>query len=224
MRAGATPRAFTLGDRMPCYAIDGLVPVVDPTAYVHPTAVLIGDVIVGPGCYVGPLASLRGDFGRIVMGVGANLQDTCVVHGFPQTDTVIEADGHVGHGAVLHGCTVGRGALIGMNAVVMDEAHIGEQAFVAACAFVKAGQRVPAGHLAAGVPARVVRELSESEKAWKAEGTATYQALTRRSLESLVAVQPLTHPEPGRPRLPVGQAVQPLVALRRLVPPGDAPQ
>lgn len=208
---------------MPCYAIDGLVPVIDPSAYVHPTAVLIGDVIVGPGCYVGPLASLRGDFGRIVLQAGSNLQDTCVVHGFPHTDTTIETDGHVGHGAVLHGCTVGRGALIGMNAVLMDEAHIGEFAFVAACAFVKAGQQVPAGHLAAGVPAKVVRELTADEKAWKAEGTATYQALTRRSLAAMQAVTPLAAPEPDRRRIVLdGPGVEPLVMRRRLVP-GDPP-
>lgn len=108
------------------YAIDGIVPVVDPTAYVHPSAVLIGDVIVGPGCYVGPCASLRGDFGRLILEAGANLQDTCVMHGFPGTDTVVEENGHVGHGAVLHGCRVGRNALIGMNAVIMDNAVIGE--------------------------------------------------------------------------------------------------
>ncbi|MCU0775504.1 MAG: phenylacetic acid degradation protein PaaY [Ideonella sp.] len=208
---------------MPCYAIDGLVPVIDPSAYVHPTAVLIGDVIVGPGCYVGPLASLRGDFGRIVMQAGSNLQDTCVVHGFPHTDTTIETDGHVGHGAVLHGCTVGRGALIGMNAVVMDEARIGEAAFVAACAFVKAGQQVPAGHLVAGVPAKVVRELTADEKAWKAEGTATYQALTLRSLASMQAVTPLSAPEPDRRRVVLdGPGVEPLVQRRRLVA-GDPP-
>ena len=114
------------------YAIDGIVPVVDPTAYVHPSAVLIGDVIVGPGCYVGPCASLRGDFGRLILERGANLQDTCVMHGFPGTDTVVEEDGHIGHGAVLHGCRVRKNALVGMNAVIMDNAIIGESAIVAA--------------------------------------------------------------------------------------------
>ena len=104
------------------YAIDGVTPVVHPTAFVHPTAVLIGDVIIGPRCYVGPGACLRGDFGRLIMEEGSNLQDTCVVHGFPGSDTVIEVDGHIGHGAVIHGARVGRNALIGMNAVVMDGA------------------------------------------------------------------------------------------------------
>ena len=150
---------------MPCYAIDGLTPVVDPHAYVHPSAVLIGDVIVGPGCYVGPCASLRGDFGRIVMEAGSNLQDTCVVHGFPGAVTRIEENGHVGHGAVLHGCVVRRDALIGMNAVVMDEAEVGERAFVAASSFVPAGMKIAAGALAAGIPAQVKRELTALELA-----------------------------------------------------------
>ena len=123
---------------MPCYSIDGLVPVVDPSAHVHPAAVLIGDVWVGPGVYVGPCASLRGDFGRLVLEAGSNVQDNCTLHGFPGADTVVEVDGHIGHGAVLHGCIVRRGALIGMNAVVMDEAEVGEQAIVAASAFIRA--------------------------------------------------------------------------------------
>ena len=139
---------------MPCYAIDGLVPVVDPSAYVHSSAVLIGDVIVGPGCYVGPGASLRADFGRIVLGEGANVQDNCVAHGFPYADTVVEPDGHIGHGAVLHTCVVRRDALVGINAVVMDEAEIGEQAIVAACAFVPVGMKVPPRWLVVGAPAR----------------------------------------------------------------------
>ena len=97
------------------YEIDGVRPVVHPSAYVHPSAVLIGDVIVGPRCYIGPLASMRGDFGRLILEEGANLQDTCVMHGFPGEDTVVEVDGHIGHGAVLHGCRIRRNAMVGMN-------------------------------------------------------------------------------------------------------------
>lgn len=199
---------------MPCYALEGVVPVVDPGAYVHPTAVLIGDVVVGPGCYVGPGASLRGDFGRIVLERGANVQDNCVIHGFPDQDTVVEEDGHIGHGAVLHSCVVRRDALVGMNAVVMDEAEIGESAFVAACAFVPAGMKVPARSLVTGVPARVRRQLGEEEIAWKQEGTRTYQDLTRRCLASLVEVQPLAAAEENRPRLQ-SPDVRPLIATRR---------
>lgn len=199
---------------MPCYEIDGVIPVVDPTAFVHPTAILIGDVIVGPHCYVGPAASLRGDFGRLVLEAGSNVQDTCVMHGFPGTDTVVGVDGHIGHGAVLHGCRVGRNALIGMNAVVMDNAVVGEAAIVAACAFVKAGMEIPPRVLVAGVPAKVVRPLTEQEIAWKGEGTATYQDLTRRSLATMREVQPLPHAEAGRQRLNVA-SVPPLVELKK---------
>ncbi|STW14975.1 phenylacetic acid degradation protein PaaY [Klebsiella pneumoniae subsp. rhinoscleromatis] len=98
---------------MPIYQIDGLTPVVPEESYVHPTAVLIGDVILGKGVYVGPNASLRGDFGRIVVKDGANIQDNCVMHGFPGQDTVVEEEGHIGHGAILHGCVIGRNALVG---------------------------------------------------------------------------------------------------------------
>jgi phenylacetic acid degradation protein len=203
---------------MPCYEIDGLVPVVDPTAFVHPSADLIGDVWVGPGCYVGPSASLRGDFGRIVLHQGSNVQDTCVLHGFPGADTLVEADGHIGHGAVLHGCTVRRGALIGMNAVVMDEAEVGEQAIVAACAFVRAGMKVPPRTLLAGVPGKVLRELSATELQWKYEGTLAYQALARRCHATLAPVAPLAHADPARRRFAaddIAPGLKPLVATKR---------
>lgn len=196
------------------YAIDGIVPVVDPTAFVHPTAVLIGDVIVGPDCYVGPCASLRGDFGRLILERGANLQDTCVMHGFPGTDTVVEENGHIGHGAVLHGCRIGQNALVGMNAVIMDNAIIGESAIIAACAFVKAGVEIPARSLAAGMPAKVLRALSDEEIAWKSDGTRTYQDLTRRCLATMEETTPLTAVEANRQRIQVPDIV-PLVELKK---------
>jgi phenylacetic acid degradation protein len=186
---------------MPCYALEGVIPVIHPSAYVHPSAVLIGDVLVGPDCYVGPCACLRGDFGRIVLERGANVQDTCVIHGFPAQDTVVEENGHIGHGAVLHSCTVRRDALVGMNAVVMDEAEVGAGSIVAACAFVPAGMKLPPRSLVAGMPAKVRRELSDDEPAWKRAGTLTYQDLTRRSLATMVEVTPLPAPEADRPRL-----------------------
>jgi phenylacetic acid degradation protein len=190
---------------MPCYAIDGVVPVVDPSAFVHPSAVLIGDVIVGAHCYVGPCASLRGDFGRVVLGPGSNVQDGCVIHGYPKQDTLVEENGHIGHGAVLHSCVVRRGALVGIKAVVMDDAEIGEQAVVAACAFVPVGMRVAPRSMVAGIPAKVVRTLDDKEVAWYAEGTRAYHELTVRCLASLRETQPLPRVEPGRARLPVSK-------------------
>jgi phenylacetic acid degradation protein len=200
------------------YAIDGVIPVIDPTAFVHPTAVLTGDVIIEAGCYVGPCASLRGDFGRLILRRGANMQDNCTMHGFPGSDTVVDEDGHIGHGAILHGCTIERNALVGMNAVVMDGAVIGDSAFVAAMAFVRAGFVVPPRSLVAGLPAKLLRQLTEAELAWKLTATAEYQELTRRSLVSLVEVAPLSAIEPGRKRLDGGTAL-PLHAHKR----GDGP-
>lgn len=136
------------------------------------------------------------------------------MHGFPGHDTVVEANGHIGHGAVLHSCVVRRDAMVGMNAVVMDDAEIGAQSIVAACAFVPAGMVVPARMLAAGMPAKLRRELKPEEIAWKLEGTRTYQDLSRRCHASLREVQPLTAPDPGRPALRAPQ-VEPLIALRR---------
>jgi phenylacetic acid degradation protein len=187
--------------RLKVFAVNGVTPVVDPSAFVHPSAVLIGDVIVGARCYVGPTASLRGDFGRIEMRAGANIQDCCVMHGFPGTDTVVEEEGHIGHGAILHGCVVRRNALVGMNAVINDNAQVGESAIVAAMAFVKAGMIIPPRTLVAGVPAKIVRALTEQELAWKVEGTQSYQDLTRRSLATMVETEPLSAPEADRRRI-----------------------
>jgi phenylacetic acid degradation protein len=196
------------------WSINGITPVVDPSAFVHSSAVLIGDVIVGAGCYIGPMASLRGDFGRLEVRVGANIQDCCVMHGFPGTDTVVEEDGHIGHGAILHGCVVKRNALVGMNAVVNDNAVIGESAIVAAMAFVKAGMVVPERMLVGGVPAKVMRELSELELAWKVEGTRSYQELTRRSLATMRETDALPSVEAGRKRIDVDELL-PLSTLKQ---------
>lgn len=182
------------------YAWDGIVPVIDPQAFVHPDAVVIGDVIIGAACYVGPGAVLRGDFGRIVMEAGSNLQETCVVHAFPGRDVVIEQGGHIGHGAVLHGCRIGRNAMVGMNAVVMDEVVVGAESILGALAFVKAGSVIAPRSLAVGSPAKVIRELSEDEIAWKSQGTAIYQRLAVEARDKLRPVRPMARVQEGRRR------------------------
>ncbi len=190
--------------RLKVYAIDGVTPVIEPGAFVHPDAILIGDVIVEEGCYIGPGASLRGDFGRIIVRKGSNVQDNCILHSMPGFDSVIGNNGHIGHGAIVHSAQLGTNVLIGMNSVVMDHARIGESAMIGAMSFVKAGAEIPAGHLAAGVPARVLRELSQNERAMKLEATAKYQELARRSLASLRSAEPLTNFDPDRPRVDAG--------------------
>lgn len=195
------------------YSIEGVTPVVHPSTYVHPSAVIIGDVVIGPDCYIGPNACLRGDFGRILIERGVNVQDCCIVHGFPERDTVVEENGHIGHGAVLHCCRIGRNALVGMNAVVMDKAEVGEASIVAAMAFVKAGTLVPPKSLVAGIPARVVRELSEQEMAWKTEGTVLYQHLARRSLATMTETEALSEIEPDRKRIHLPD-IKPLIEAK----------
>lgn len=185
------------------FEIDGVVPVVDPAAFVHPHATLIGGVIVGPRCYVGPGASLRGDFGRIRICAGANIQDGCILHGYPGKETVVEEDGHVGHGAILHGCHIGRNAMIGMGAIIMDNAEVGESAVVGAGSFVKTGMVVAPRTLVIGSPARFVRRLSDDEVAWKSDGTRVYQQLSVRSLQSMREVEALTDPSAQTGKLQV---------------------
>jgi phenylacetic acid degradation protein len=194
---------------MPVYSLEGIVPVVDPSSFVHPQAVLIGDVIIGPRCYVGPGASLRGDLGRISMGAGSNVQDNCVLHTFPGKEVLLEEDAHIGHGAVLHGCTIRRAALVGINAVVMDDVIVGEESLVGAASFVRAGFVVPKRTLVTGIPARAVRELTVEEIEWKAIGTREYQELAARCLATLKECQPLTAIPPGR----AGPSQRPITAV-----------
>lgn len=199
---------------MSVWSWDGVVPVVDPTAFVHPDAVLIGDVIVGAGCYVGAGAVLRGDFGRITMMAGSNFQETCVAHAFPGKDVLVEELGHIGHGAVLHGCTIGRNAMVGMNAVVMDEAVIGENSILGAAAFVKAGAHIPPNSMAVGSPARVIRALTQDEIGWKRRGTGVYQQLALEAPSKLAPARPLSAIEPCRLRVRAPE-YDPLVVERK---------
>ena len=183
------------------YEIGGVVPVIDQTSFVHPDAVIMGDVIIGPRCYIGPCACLRGDLGRIMVGPGVNIQDGCVIHTFPGADAMLEENSHVGHGAILHGCTIKKNALIGMNSVVMDRAVIGENSFVAAMSFVQAGMSAGANMLIGGVPAKELRPLKEEEIRRKSEGTVLYQRLAAHSIRSLREAVPLQSVEPDRRRV-----------------------
>ncbi|EOR07524.1 DapH/DapD/GlmU-related protein [Acinetobacter genomosp. 15BJ] len=183
---------------MPCYSIDGVIPVVHPSAFVHPTAVLIGDVIIEAGVYIGPFASLRADFGRVHIQANANVQDSCTIHGFPQSITLIEEMGHIGHAAILHGCRIGKNVLIGMNSVILDYAEIGENTIIGANSLVKTKDVIPANVLAIGSPAKVVRDLTEQERTWKIKGTQEYIQLAQRCLNSMIEVMPLVENSPKR--------------------------
>ncbi|WP_010138698.1 phenylacetic acid degradation protein PaaY [Oceanicola sp. S124] len=185
---------------MPVYAFEGRVPVVDEATFLHPTAVLIGDVQIGPGCYIGPSASLRGDFGRIIVRGQASVQDNCTMHTGAGSDCIVERGATIGHGAVLHGCLIGDHALVGMNAVVLDEAEIGAECLVAAMSLVRSGMQVGPRRLIAGNPARALRELRPDQIVWKQDGEGEYERLARRSRAGLVECEPLRQAEKNRPR------------------------
>lgn len=183
------------------YSFNGLVPVVHPESYVHPSAVLIGDVHIGPRCFIGPCVSLRADYGRIVIKAGSNIQDNCVVHVGARSEAIVEENGHVGHSAILHGCRVRKGALIGMGSIIMDMADIGDAAIVAAATFVKTAMQVPPRVMISGNPARVVRDLTEAEIAKRVRSNLTYQKLASRCLVAIQETTPLPEAEPGRQRM-----------------------
>ena len=185
---------------MPVYAFEGIVPVVHPTTYLHPTAVLIGDVTIGPRCYIGPGASLRGDFGRITIDGDSSVQDNCTLHTGAGSECIVRRGATIGHGAILHGCVVGVNTLVGMHSVVLDGSDIGEESLVAALSLVKYDSVFPARSLIAGNPARVVRELAEDAIRWRNNGDGEYQRLADRSLAALVECAPLSEPEPDRRR------------------------
>lgn len=197
------------------YSFQGIVPVIDPSAEVHPAASIIGDVIIGAGVYIAPGASLRGDFGRIIVEAGANIQDNCVMHGSSLGNCVVEEEGHIGHGAILHTCRIGRGALVGMNSVVMDEAVVGEEAFVAAMSFVRAGMEIPPRTLVAGIPAKILRQLTDADLAQKNKGTRQYQELVRRAPSEMKPCQPLPAPERTRGRVTWDNDAKPLYDLKK---------
>lgn len=173
---------------MAFYEVAGRRPRVHPSTFVHPLASLIGDVEVGPGCYIGAGASLRADWLSIRVGAGSNVQDSCTVHGYPGVTVVLEEGTHMGHGSIVHGAHVGRNVLVGMNAVVQDDADLGEGCVIGSGCVVPAGMQVPAGMLVVGVPGRIVGDVSAALRAGKIAGTEWYQGLARRcSAEFVVA-------------------------------------
>ena len=173
------------------YEFDGLRPVIDASAFVHPDATVTGNVTIGRDVYIGPGAAIRGDWGGIVIEDGCNVQEGCTVHMFPGVTVVLEEGAHVGHGAVVHGARLGRNVLIGMNAVVMDRAHVGAGCIVGALCFVPAEMQIPERKGVVGNPARIVKDVSDEMLAWKTEGTRLYQGLPRQLHDTLRACAPL---------------------------------
>ena len=172
------------GGKMPFYAFENKIPVAHKEAFIHPDAVLIGDVKVDAGCYVGAGAVLRGDIGSIRIGKGSNVQDNCVFHTFPDTSVILHPNSHVGHGAILHGCEIGSYVLVGMGAIVADGVKINPECMVGAGSFVPFESEIPSGSVVVGSPAVVVKALSPAQLNQIKKGLSIYQDLTRRYLKS----------------------------------------
>jgi carbonic anhydrase/acetyltransferase-like protein (isoleucine patch superfamily) len=174
------------------YEFQGYKPVVDSTAFVHPQANVTGNVIIGADVYIGPGAVLRGDWGQIVVEDGCNVQENCVIHMFPGKTVHLHNSAHIGHGAVIHGATIGQNVLVGMNAVVMDDVEIGDNCIVGALCFVPANMKIPNQKLVVGNPAKIIKDLPDAMVAWKREGTGLYQQLPAECRASLRPCEPLT--------------------------------
>ena len=181
------------------YEFKGLKPVVHESAFVHPLAAVTGDVIIGKDVYVGPGAAIRGDWGRIVIENGCNVQENCTVHMFPGITITLQESAHIGHGAIIHGAQIGKNVLVGMNAVIMDNAVIGDESIVGALAFVKADDRFDMRSLIVGNPAKKIKDVSDEMIAWKTEGTKLYQQLPSECYDSLRECEPLREMETNRP-------------------------
>jgi len=173
------------------YTFENYIPVVDGSSFVHPLAAVTGNVIIGKNCYIGPGAALRGDFGAIVLEDGCNVQENCTIHMFPGVLVLLKEGSHIGHGAIVHGATIGRNCLVGMNSVIMDNVELGDECIIGALTLIKEAEKIPARSLVVGNPGKIIKPVSDEMMNWKTEGTRIYQQLPAAMLSSAKEVEPL---------------------------------
>jgi len=181
------------------YSFKGFIPVVHPSAFVHPLAAVTGNVVIGKDVYIGPGAALRGDWGGIVIEDGCNVQESCTIHMFPGVTVLLKEAAHIGHGAIIHGATIGRNVMVGMNAVIMDEVEIGDESIIGAMSFINANTKIPPRSLVVGNPGKIIKPVTDEMIAWKTKGTRLYQALPKDCYDSLRECQPLSEMPANRP-------------------------
>lgn len=181
------------------YQFKGFRPVVHPSSFVHPKATVTGNVIIGKNVYIGPGAAIRGDWGSVIIEDGCNVQENCTIHMFPGVTVVLKESAHIGHGAIIHGATIGRNCLVGMNAVIMDNVELGDECIVGALCFIKADEKIQPRSLLVGNPAKVIKEVTDDMIKWKTQGTELYQKLPQEMFETLAECEPLTEVEATRP-------------------------
>lgn len=173
------------------YEFNSYKPVIHETAFIHPQAAVTGNVIIGKYVYIGPGAAIRGDWGKIVIEDGCNVQENCTIHMFPGVTVTLKKAAHIGHGAIIHGSTIGENTLVGMNAVVMDNVTIGKECIIGALAFVKEGTKIPDRKVVVGNPSKIVKDVTDEMAEWKTEGTEWYQRLPQQMRDSWKACEPL---------------------------------
>lgn len=179
------------------YAFSDFMPVVHESSFAHPQAAITGNVIIGKNCYIGPGTALRGDWGQIVIEDGCNVQENCTIHMFPGVTVLLKEGAHIGHGAVIHGATIGKNCLVGMNSVIMDNVELGDGCIVGALTFIKEGEKIPSRSLIVGNPGHIIKQVTDEMIAWKTEGTKLYQALPAEMYKSWKPVEPLRESKPA---------------------------
>lgn len=177
---------------MAFYQFNGIKPVAHTSSFIHPQAAVTGNVIIGKDVYIGPGCALRGDWGKIIIEDGCNVQENCTVHMFPGVTVLLKQGAHIGHGAIIHGAVIGRNCLVGMNAVIMDEVDLGDESIVGALCFIRQGEKIPTRSMVVGNPHKIIKEVSDEMIAWKTEGTKLYQQLPLQCFETLLPCDPLT--------------------------------
>src|SRR5215510_7951352 len=182
------------------YEFKGYKPVIHPTAFIHPHAAVTGNVIIGRDVYIGPGAALRGDWGEIIIEDGCNVQENCTIHMFPGVTVRLMAGAHIGHGAIIHGATIGKNVLVGMNAVVMDNVLVGDGCIIGALTFVPEGMQIPDRKVVVGNPAKIIKDVSDEMLSWKTKGTELYQQLPSELYSTLKPCEPLREVPADRPK------------------------
>jgi phenylacetic acid degradation protein len=173
------------------YEFNGYKPVIHESSFIHPQAAVTGNVIIGKDCYIGPGAALRGDWGQIILENGCNVQENCTIHMFPGVTVLLKEGSHIGHGAVIHGATIGKNCLVGMNAVLMDNVDLGDESIIGALSFIIEGEKIPTRSVVVGNPSKIIKQVSDEMLGWKTEGTKLYQQLPKDCFDSLKPCEPL---------------------------------
>ena len=182
------------------YEFNGYKPVVNETSFIHPNATVTGNVIIGKDVYIGPGAALRGDWGQIIIEDGCNVQENCTIHMFPGVTVLLKQSAHIGHGAIIHGATIGKNVLVGMNAVVMDNVIIGDNSIIGALCFVPEGMIIPERKIVVGNPAKIIKDVTDEMLEWKTKGTQLYQQLPAELYATLKPCEPLREIPKDRPK------------------------